>query len=1043
MNISALSIRYPVPAVLIFVLMCAAGLYSFQKLGVQNYPEFEFPAINVNAVLEGAAPAQLESDVARKLEDKIATIGRVQHIRTTITNGLVSMMVIFEMGKDTNEALNEVRNAVDSVRSDLPADLQDPVVSKVDTAGKPILTYTVESRHMNEKALSWFVDDKVTRALLSVKGVGRIHRIGGVDREIHVDLDPTLMAGLGVTASQVSRQLLQVQQDASGGRGDVGSGLQSVRTLAAATNPAQVGAITIPLGNGRHVRLDQIAHVSDTIAERTAYARLDGKPVVGFDVTRLRGASEVDVANAVRAAMKEFGKEHPDVQIHEVINSVQHVEESFKGSMHMLYEGAFLAVIVVFWFLRNVRATLVSAAALPLSIIPTFAIMYLSGFTLNTLTLLALSLIVGVLVDDAIVEIENIVRHLNMGKTPYQAAMEAADEIGMAVIATTFTLVGVFLPTAFMGGIAGQFFRCFGVTTVSAVLMSLMVARLLTPMMAAYLLKPLAHPTKQPFWMERYMGWVQACLTHRKTTVAAAALFFFASLALIRFLPTDFLPAADTDQTSITLELQPGSTLEDTLAVSQQAQEMLRKIPNVEHVFANVGTDPGDPAKAIDTSSADTRMASLTAILKPRAERNQTKAQIDAKIREVMATLPGTRVAVGSGNGQKLEITLVSNNAHQLNQTANKINTELRGIPNIGNVVSSAGLQRPEIHVDPDPVRAAELGVTTQEIARVVRVATAGDFSADLPKLNLPERQLPIRVEFAPGVRDNLDAIGQLRVHTNQGDVPLASIARLSMGSGPAQITRLDRRRNVTLNVELNGQPMSVVSSAADKLPTLNHLPPGVYRESTGDQEQQQELFDSFEVAMVIGIFCIYSVLVLLFHDFMQPATIMAALPLSIGGAFVALLVTRHSISLSVVIGLLMLMGIVTKNSILLVEYAVIARREHGMSRFNALLDACHKRSRPILMTTIAMGAGMLPVAMGVGSDASFRSPMAVSVIGGLITSTFLSLLVVPVVFTYVDDVLQWLARIFIRRDTAMPTALAQQVTSTTPQAKLEEEHAN
>lgn len=1023
MNFSAWAIRKPVPSVLLFILLTVLGLIGFQRLDIQDFPDMDLPTIQISASLEGAAPSQLETEVARKIEDKLASLTRLDHINTTITDGAVNISVSFELDKDGEEALSEVRNAVDSARADMPSSMPAPTVSKLTSAGSSLLTYTIASARLDERDLSWFVDNKISKALLAVKGVASVARVGGVDREVHVDLDPTLMAGLGVTPSDVSRQLKAVQKESSGGQGTVGGQRQSTRTIATVGSAAEIAAIAIPLGDGRYVRLDQVARIVDAHAERSTLAFRDGRPVTGFQITRSRGYSDVGVADDVRSAIATFAGAHPEVSIAEASNTVAPIEESYEGSMHLLIEGALLAIVVVWWFLRDWRATLISATALPLSIIPTFLIMALAGYSLNTVTLLSLSLVVGILVDDAIVEIENIERHLKMGKTPYQAAMEAADEIGLAVIATTFSLVAVFLPTAFMSGIPGLIFRQFGVTASVSVLASLLVARLLTPMMAAYLLKP-AKPTEpaEPAHadvdgpiMTRYLRWVRSALERRKTAVVGAAVFFILSMSVIPLLPTGFIPVKDQAQSRVSLTLPPGSTLEATAAASQQAAKLLRSLPEVRSVFISAGTATTGGGLSVSAMS-DVTSATLTADLVPRGERDLKQSQVETKMRELLRTLPGMRVSVGGGvSGETLGITLASDDPVVLASTAAKVEAELRTLKGIGNVTSSAALQRPEIQVHPDDARAASLGVTSEALADAVRLATYGDYSTTLPKLNLPERQVPIRVRMDPAVRDDIASVAQLRVQGSQGTVSLGSVAGVSMGSGPAQITRLDRSRNVTLNVELNGRTIGEVQQEAMRLPTLSTLPSGVYQVEQGELQRMSELFSSFGIAMAIGIFCIYAVLVLLFHDFLQPATILCALPLALAGALLALWITHQSFSMPAVIGVLMLMGIVTKNSILLVEYAILARRERGLNRMEALIDACHKRARPIVMTTIAMGAGMLPNALGLGAEPSFRQPMAIVVIGGLITSTVLSLLVIPVVFTYVDDALEWGRRRFLK----------------------------
>ncbi|PWC31288.1 efflux RND transporter permease subunit [Azospirillum sp. TSO35-2] len=1014
MNVSAWSIRNPVPALLLFILLTLLGLIGFDRLGIQQFPDMDLPTVTISASLEGAAPAQLETEVARKIEDKLASLGRVEHITTTITDGAVSINVSFDIDKNGEEALNEVRNAVDGAKADLPASMASPSVSKVTAETRALLTYTVRSDQLDEQDLSWFVDNDVTKAALSAKGVAGVTRIGGIDREVHVDLDPTLMAGLGVSASNVSTAVKSVQADSSGGQGEVGGKRQSLRTLGAVGTVEEVAAITVPLTDGRRVRLDQVARVTDTHADRSTRAFLDGQPVIAFQITRTKGFSDVGVAEAARKALSAFATAHPEVTMDEASTTVTPIVENYRGSLHLLLEGAVLAVVVVWWFLRDWRATVISAVALPLSIIPAFGAMQLLGFSLNTISLLALALVVGILVDDAIVEVENIARHMRLGKSARSAAMEAADEIGLAVIATTFTLVAVFLPTAFMGGIPGKIFRQFGITAAVAVLASLLVARLLTPMMAAQFMRTSPEEERDGRLMLAYLATVRACLRHPWRTAAVAVAFFALSLGLVPLLPTGFMPAQDDAQSQVTLTLPPDATLDDTTALAVRADALLRRVPEVTGVFTAVGTATmGGGMDATTTTSP--RTASLTVQLSPRSERHRAQSAVEAEMRGLLRQLPGARVEVGrGGNGEQLPITLASDDPVALEQAAAAVEADLRTLKGIGNVTSGAALQRPEIQIRPDFARAAALGVTSQDLADAVRMATYGDYSTAIPKLNLPQRQIAVRVRMDPAVRADLDWLGQLRVKGGGGMVALGSVAGIGFGSGPSQVDRIDRSRNVSLTVELGGRSLGEVMREAKQLPAMRALPASVHLVEQGELERMSELFNGFGTAMGIGVFCIYAVLVLLFHEFLQPATILAALPLSVGGALFALLAAGMSFSMPTVIGLLMLMGIVTKNSILLVEYAVMARRDQGMDRVSALIDACHKRARPILMTTIAMGAGMMPIALGMGADPSFRQPMAVVVIGGLLTSTFLSLLVIPALFLLVDDLSRRVAGWFV-----------------------------
>ncbi|WP_342617980.1 efflux RND transporter permease subunit [Rhodoferax sp. GW822-FHT02A01] len=1016
MNVSAWSIKNPVAGVMLFVMLTFAGLLSFNAMKVQNFPDLDLPTVVVSASLPGAAPAQLETEVARKIENAIASLQGLKHIYTKVQDGGVTITAEFRLEKPGQEAVDDVRSAVAQVRADLPADLRDPAVSKINLAGSPVLAYTIGSTQMDDEALSWFVDNAITRKLLSVRGVGAINRVGGVNRQVEVALDPAKLQALGATAADISRQLKQMQQESAGGRADLGGAEQPMRTLATVASAQELNAMEFALSDGRRIRLDQVATIRDTVAEPRAAALLDGKPVVGFEVARSKGASEVEVGNAVRSALDELRKQHPDIQITEAFDFVTPVQEEYDGSMHLLYEGAVLAVLVVWLFLRDWRATFVSAVALPLSAIPAFIGMHYLGFTINVVTLLALSLVIGILVDDAIVEVENIVRHLRMGKTPYQAAMEAADEIGLAVIATTFTLIAVFLPTAFMAGIPGKFFKQFGWTASLAVAASLLVARVLTPMMAAYILKPMVAAHKEPRWLGLYMRWAAWCVKHRFTTALAALAFFVGSLMLIPLLPKGFIPPDDNSQTQAFLELPPGSTLTETKAVAEDARLRLMKINHVKSVYTTIGGGTAGSDPFAPDGAAEVRKATLTIQLDPRHERPR-KQGIEQEIRNALEPIPGIRSKVGlGGSGEKYVLVLSGEDPATLTSAALAVEKDLRTIQGLGNIASSASLVRPEIAVRPDFARAADLGVTSSAIGETLRIATLGDYDAALPKLNLSQRQIPIVVKLDSAARSDLDLLGRLSVPGVRGPVMLSQVATLEVAGGPAVIDRYDRSRNINFDVELSGLPLGEVAAAVQNLPSIRNLPPGVAVREVGDAEVMGELFASFGLAMLTGVLCIYIVLVLLFKSLLHPVTILFALPLSLGGAFVGLLLADKSFSMPSLIGLIMLMGVATKNSILLVEYAILARREHGMSRWDALLDACRKRARPIIMTTLAMGAGMMPIAIGLGAaDTSFRAPMAIAVIGGLITSTFLSLLVIPAVFTYVDDLGQWTTRKFAR----------------------------
>ena len=1010
-NISTWSIRNPLAAAMLFVLLTFTGVISFSGMKIQNYPDIGLPTIILSTSLPGASPVSMENDVARRIENAVSSIQGLKHITTRIQDSNVIITIEFRLEKPVQEALDEVRSAIERIRTELPADLREPIIQKLDLAAQPILAFTVSSSRMDNETLSWFIDDEISRTLLSVKGVGAVNRVGGVNREIQVLIDPIKLKGLGITVADLSQQLFAAQSEKPGGRASIGALEQPIRTMGAVKNANELAEMQLFIqrpgtDQTQVIRLEQVATIKDSTSEKRSAAFFNGNPVVGFEVVRSRGESEVEVGKAVRRTLEELQKKHSHTQIAEAFDFVTHVHEEYKSSLMLLLEGAILAVVVVWIFLRDWRATVISAIALPLSVIPAFAGMVWLGFTLNIVTLLALSLVIGILVDDAIVEVENIVRHLRIGKSPYQAALEASDEIGLAVIATTFTLIAVFLPTAFMSGIAGKFFKQFGWTASIAVFMSLVVARVLTPMLTAYFLKPQNQQiVKEPQWITYYVGVVRWCLRHRNVTLVFTALFFLGSIALIPLLPQGFLPADNNSQTQVVLELQPGSALNQTIQVSEQARKLIERLPEVRSIYTTIGAGNAgaDPFSANEIS--EVRRATLTIQLVPRSQR-ESKQRIENRIRQELEKIPAVRTKVGLGSsGEKYVLVLTSDNPETLQIAAKNVERELRNLYQLGGVTSHASLIRPEIVARIDFVKAADLGVTTSAIADTLRIAMSGDYDEALPKINFSQRQVQILVRLNDSARNDLSTIERLMVPGSKGPVMLAQVAKIELSGGPTVIDRYDRARNISFEIDLSDMPLGDVTKLVQSLPSIQNLPAGVRIIEVGDAEIMDELFSSFSLAMVTGVLCIYIILVLLFRELLHPLTILAALPLSLGGSFVALLLASKSFSMPSLIGLIMLMGIATKNSILLVEYMIVAQRDRHITRFEAITDACRKRARAIIMTSVAMGAGMLPIALGLGeADPSFRSPMAISVIGGLITSTLLSLLVIPVAYDLMEE---------------------------------------
>jgi multidrug efflux pump subunit AcrB len=711
----------------------------------------------------------------------------------------------------------------------------------------------------------------------------------------------------------------------------------------------------------------------------------------------------VAVAKAVQAELDKILVENPAVHITSIFTTVDHTLRTYHSALSALVEGSILAVVVVWFFLRNMRATLISALAIPLSAIPTFAFMQWMGFTLNQITLLALSLVAGVLVDDAIVEIENIVRHMRMGKSCFQAAIDAADEIGLAVVATSFTIIAVFLPVSFMGGISGQYFKQFGLTVAAAVFISLMVARLITPVLAAYALRSdslVVHHVDGPI-MTRYLSVLKWCVANRWKTIAGGTLFFVLSVGCLVVIPKAFVPPEDFSNSQLEIELPPGGTLDDTSRVSHAATEILRKSPFVTNVVEFVGADDGE-----------IRNATLYVSLVPRSERSLTQHEWEQSMMPQLNQVADGHLNFSQGgDGRDVQLFLTSDDPVLLDAAGHRALAEMRGLNEIRAARIRDDVPRPEIVVHPRLDIAAQLGVSVQSISETIRIATLGDLPQNGAKFSLSDRQIPIRVSLIESARRDLGTLENLPVPTASGaSVPLKSVASLSFGQGPSAVRRYNQSRRLFLEADLSpGIELGTAIEKIHALPALKNLPQGVHLVETGNTEFMTELYVNFLLAIGAGVLMVFAVLVLLFVRVFQPITILSALPLSLGGAVIALLLTGLPFSMAVVIGILMLMGIVAKNSILLVDFAIEQMRA-GKPRLEAILESGHKRARPIVMTTVAMVAGMLPVAVGWGGDSDFRGPMAIAVIGGLITSTALTLVIVPAVFTVFDDIERWIA---------------------------------
>ena len=994
-NISAWSIRNPVVPIVLFVALTIAGIMSFRNMDVQNDPDIEFPVVVVAISQPGAAPSEITTQITQKVESAIRSVQGVRNIDASSSEGNTTVSAEFEIGDDINAAVSEVKNAVDQIRSDLPDGILEPQIFKVATSSDPIAYFAVEASDMTLEQLSWFVDDSVARRLLSVEGMASVSRNGGVNREIRVVLDPAKMQSLGVSASQINAVLRQQNINASGGQSQIAGSRQSVRVLGNATDAFALSQTQISLGGGRSIKLADVSQVTDGFSEQRAMAFSGGKQVVTFAMSRAKGASDVTVFDNAMIKIAEIEKENPGVKFITLFNSVDYTKGQYKSSMAAMIEGALLAIVVVFLFLRDWRATIISAIAIPLSAIPTFWFLDLLGFTLNTMSLLALGLVAGVLVDDAIVEIENIVRHMRMGKSAYQASIDAADEIGLAVVATTFSIVAVFLPVGLMPGVAGQFFKNFGLTVVASVLMSLAVARMITPMIAAYFLKADGMAEHgEAGWIERYMKILRWSLGHRRWMMGIGAVSLVLTIALLVVLPKQFFPDGDTDFSRIRIEMVPGTTLERTREVSTEAAAIIEKQPEVKTALQSV------------------REGAASIFITFNKDRARTSQEFEEDLTPFLTKIADARVTFqangpgggGGGSGRDVSVMLSGSDPKMLDRTAATLVEQMKTLPELRAPRISADLQRPELIITPRNDLASQLGVSTVALSQTIRVATLGDIDQNSAKFSLSDRQIPIRVMLAKESRQDLDVIRNLPVPlATGGSVPLSRVADISFGAGPTSVQR--RNQNFRIFIGADFAP-GIVSSEADKkineLPIMKNLPTGVSRAPFGSQEWEQEMQGDFLVALVSGTLLVFAVLVLLYHRFMSPLVNMGSLLLAPLGGLLALGLVGQPISMPVFIGILMLFGIVAKNSILLIDFA-IEEMARGVPKFEAIMEAGHKRAQPIVMTTVAMTAGMVPTALSLGGDGQWRSPMGTVVIGGLIVSTLLTLLIVPAGFSLAD----------------------------------------
>jgi multidrug efflux pump subunit AcrB len=1020
-NISAWAIRNPVSPLVLFVALLIAGMVSFGRMDINQQPDISFPIAQVMVSQPGAAPPELETQVTQRIEAAVRGISGVDEITSTVSEGQSMTIVQFQIGTPIDRGVNDVKNAVDQIRSDLPEGILEPQVTRMDADG-PIAYFSAEATDMTLEQLSWYVDNTVAKRLLAVPGMAAVKRGGGVTREIRVILDPAKLQSHGITAAQVNQQLQQVNLNAAGGRTEIAGAEQAIRVLGNAEDAYALGQTQIAIVGGRTVKLADLADVRDMYAEQRSLSLMNGTQVTSFSLEKAKGSSDVTVFDNALKVLEQLKKENPKIRYKQLFSSVDYTKSQYHTAMQAMIEGAVLAVVVVFLFLRDWRATIIAALAIPLSAIPTFWFMDMMGFTLNVTSLLALSLVAGVLVDDAIVEIENIVRHMRMGKTAYQAAIDAADEIGLAVLATTMAIVAVFLPVALMPGISGQFFIQFGMTVVVAVLLSLAVARLITPMVAAYFLKAHGAESHGEGWMMdiymRVLRWslderranahrartgrrfTASLRDHRIWTVGIGGLAFATTLVAFATLPMAFQPSMDTDFSQVKIETVPGSTLEQTTDVARRVADMLA----------------ADEAY-VDAAFADIEPTSANIYLTLRKDRPSSSVEWERAVAPKFQQIADARVnfqsQAGGGFGRDVTIMLGSDDADLLDQTANKLVAEMSGVKEIRAPRVQGDMNRPEIIIKPRFDLAASLGVTTAALSQAIRVATIGDIDQNTAKFSLSDRQIPIRVAVAENSRRDIATIENMPVPTiSGGSVPLKVVADVTFGAGPTQIRRYNQIRRIVVDADFApGIVSSQATAKINALPTMRAINegriPGLEKINTGESKWQAEMVGNFLTAVISGIMLVLAVLTLLYKRLMPPFINLGSLLLAPLGGAIALHLTGNPISMPVLIGLLMLLGIVAKNSILVIDFA-LEEVQKGVPRFEAIVDAGHKRAQPIVMTTVAMVAGMVPTALSLGGDSAWRAPMGITVIGGLLLSTLLTLVIVPATFSLALEIEEW-----------------------------------
>lgn len=1011
MKLTEISVKRPVFATVLILALVVVGLVSYMSLPVDQYPNMELPVVAVSVQYPGAAPEQVESKVTQEIEEAVSEVSGVDSVTSTVSEGMSVTVIQFTMETNSDAAAQDVRDRVSRIQATLPADAKTPTISRFDPSDSPILSIAVTG-DATQRELTTLAEDVITKRLKAVNGVGSVDLKGSLDREIQIQLDGNKMSAYNLTITEVLNSLRNENIDSPGGKVTDGQRETDLRAVGSIENPQQFLNIAVGQRNGSSLYVKNIATIKDTTEELETVTKLNDKPALGIEIMKQSGSNTVQTVEDVKAQLESIKKELPSgIDLVVVQDNSKTINESVEDVEFNLVVGGLLAVAIVFLFLGNWRSTIISGIAIPVSVIASFAVMKVLDFTLNTMSLLALSLAVGLLIDDAIVVIENIVRHLEMGKDKVAAAVDGTSEIGLAVMATTFSLVAVFLPVGMMNGIVGQFFKEFGITVAASVLVSLFVAFTLTPMMSS---KYLEHAEIKGtsklgrVWLKwnnkfdeltvKYGEFLRQALGQRRKVMLVAAALFVASLALLPLLGSTFIPDADNAELKVSAVVDPGMNVNAVSDMADNMIQIIRGLPEVKQTY----------------SVTKAKELTITVELTPKNQRKRSDTDIMTELRQKFSDIPGAEISVSKksamSNGKPVSIVIQGTSLTTLADIAEQVEQVIASIPGAVEVSSSYEAGNPDAQLVIKHDRASDLGISTASIADTLQTMFNGKVVTQYKE---DDDAYDVRVILDPDNRRSLADVKNVYVSGNRVDkngqavmVPINQVTETVYATSPAQIKRYNNQQQITISANLSGTTLGDFNNAFNKRKAEISMPEGYQFVTTGQAKSMNDAFSSMILALSMAVLFIFFVLAAQFESYIDPFAIMLALPLAIIGAIAGLLLMGSQLSIMSLIGIIMLMGLVTKNAILLVDCAK-QHRAQGMERNQALVEAAIQRMRPIIMTTAAMIFGMIPLALGIGPGAEARAPMAHAIIGGLVTSTILTLVVVPVVYTLFDDIQQ------------------------------------